>query len=178
MHDSRLRSRLYLAVDQIAVHERIFEKGRHGVDVVLGHLSNVLEHKRKSLFSRQDEKKKQGKQKETNALTHKKKKNSSSSGRTTVSSAFINYTPVHCCTPNALLTQAHTDSIGFSTAVNWPKGSPKKYIYSVYIFRVQKKKITSKTNAKKSSKRLKSRKAETDPALPLEQCTKMRTSKY
>ncbi len=38
-----------LAVDQVAVHERVLQQRRHGVDVVLAHLADVLEQERQRL---------------------------------------------------------------------------------------------------------------------------------
>lgn len=38
-----------LPVHQVPVHERIFEQRGHGIDVVLRHLPDVLEHERQSL---------------------------------------------------------------------------------------------------------------------------------
>ena len=40
------RHRRSLAVYQISIHERVFEQRRDGVDVILSHLSNVLEQTR------------------------------------------------------------------------------------------------------------------------------------
>mmetsp|Transcript_25464 Transcript_25464/g.36336 ORF Transcript_25464/g.36336 Transcript_25464/m.36336 type:complete len:237 (-) Transcript_25464:2044-2754(-) len=38
-----------LSMNCITIHQSIFEKWRHGIDVILAHLSNVLKHKAESL---------------------------------------------------------------------------------------------------------------------------------